>query len=262
MNRYVKTKFPIAYESPDHLIPWGTKRDLSRQLRFESKLITYMQHKNYSSILDLGCSGGAFICNMHNLGFLAFGLEGSDYSKINRRGPWAYLANHVLFTADITKDFEISVSNEKSAQVFEIITSFEVLEHLKEDQLETLFKNIKSCSGENTRLIFSVSMDDDIIDGINLHQTVKPRKWWISKFENFGWVECKPSMQYFNGQYLRGERFGAGSSFEVVLRKPGCKDINVPKLSFFGRILDMNSGSKFQRLLFKLVHGDSVYNSY
>ena len=221
-----------------------------------------MEYKNFTSILDLGCSGGAFISNMHNLGFLAFGIEGSDYSKINRRGPWAYLTDHVLFTADITRDFEIFVSKEKSVKVCDIITSFEVLEHLKENQFETLFKNINNHSGQNTRLIFSVSMDDDIINGVNLHQTVKPRKWWIAKFKHFGWVVCEPSMKWFNGQYLRGENFGASKSFEVVLRKLDCNDTNVPKLGLIGRIQDMNSGSKFQKILYKLAHGDSIHNSY
>ena len=34
----VKTEREIAYESPDHLMPWGTKQDNSRNHRFNDKL--------------------------------------------------------------------------------------------------------------------------------------------------------------------------------------------------------------------------------
>ena len=113
-KRRINTEYPIAYESPDHQNPWGTKRDLSRQLRFESKLCKLMLRNNFSKLLDLGCSGGAYISNMHNLGFLAIGLEGSDFSKKNKRGPWAYLSDHVLHTCDITKPFQILFDNRYS----------------------------------------------------------------------------------------------------------------------------------------------------
>ena len=259
-DREIITNFPIAYESPDHLNPWGTKRDLSRQLRFESKLYKFMEHKKFNNILDLGCSGGAYICNMHDLGFFAIGLEGSDFSKKYKRGPWAYLSDYVLFTCDITKPFEII--KEKKLANMDIISSFEVLEHLKENQIVSLFENINTHSHQNTRLIFSIALSDDIIDGVNLHQTVKPKSWWIEKFSNLGWVQCKYSMKFFNGQYLRGKRFGSPDSFEVILKKKECDDEDFPKLNFIDRIIDLISGSKLQKALFKIVHGDSTYNSY
>lgn len=256
----LKTEHPVAYESPDHIHPWGTKRDLSRQLRFEGKLCQLMEVRKYSRVMDLGCSGGSFIVNMHDLGFIAVGLEGSDYSKQRRRGPWAFLSDHVLFTCDITKEFNLV--SDKRPMVFDVVTSFEVLEHLAKDQLKSLFENIESHTHENSILIFSVGTADDYVDGINLHQTVENKDWWRKRFEEFGWEACRSTMSYLNGQYLRGKKFGAESSFEIVLRRKGATDLPVPHLSLGGRFIDMISGSRLQRMLFDLVHGGRVYNSY
>ena len=262
MERYLKTNNKVALKSPDHLNPWGTKRDLSRQLRFESKLCKYMEFKKFNSILDLGCSGGAFISNMHNLGYLAIGLEGSDFSMKNRRGPWAYLSNFVLFTCDITKPFKIFTESSSKNYKTDVITSFEVLEHLKEKEIEQLFKNIENHSHKNTKLIFSISTNDDYVNGVNLHQTVKPKDWWIKKFKNLGYIECSKSQTYFNGQYLRGNKFNAIGSFELVLKHEKDKDNEFPKLNILDKIYDYYAGSKIQKIIYKLVHSDSLYNSY
>jgi hypothetical protein len=258
MKRLVKTDFPVAFDSPDHLIPYGTKKDLSRQPRFEVKLISYMNYKEFNKILDLGCSGGAYISNMHDLGFYAIGLEGSDYSKINKRGPWAYLADFALFTADITKPFEIISNTKNLVDQFDIITSFEVFEHLKENEIDNLFQNIKIHTHKNSRLILSISTNDSFYKGVNLHQTVKSKNWWLSKFSTLGWEECKLSMKFFNGQYLRGNRFNAKDSFEVVLKKIECQDKKIPKISIWNKLVDLNSGSKLQKILYKFVHGDNI----
>lgn len=262
MNRTVKTNYPVAFDSPDHINPWGTKKDLSRQLRFENKLYQYMEYKKFNKIMDLGCAGGAFISSMNDLGFFAVGLEGSDFSKKNKRGPWAYLSNFVLFTCDITKPFDVCANENEEKQLFDIITSFEVLEHLQEKQIKLLFLNINNHSHDKTKLILSVSSDNDFVNGVNLHQTVKPKNWWISKFNELGWEECKLSMQYFNSQYLRGKRFDTKSNFRVVLKKKNCVDKDIPKLSLLGYMLDSISESKLQKFLFRIVHGDSTYNSY
>ena len=50
----------VAFTSPDHVVPWGTRRDNSRNWRFNQKL-----NKLFGNVtgplwlLDLGCSGAA-----------------------------------------------------------------------------------------------------------------------------------------------------------------------------------------------------------
>src|SRR5260221_5209005 len=41
----VKTDFPVAYESPDHLVPWGTMNDNSSNKKFVLHMQTLIQQQ-------------------------------------------------------------------------------------------------------------------------------------------------------------------------------------------------------------------------
>src|SRR5258706_2655162 len=41
----VKTEFPIAYESPDHLVPWGTMNDNSSNKKFVLHMQTLIEQR-------------------------------------------------------------------------------------------------------------------------------------------------------------------------------------------------------------------------
>jgi hypothetical protein len=82
---FVKTEFPVALDSPDHLCPWGTARDSSTNSRFNEKVYRLFEPLGrFPRVLDLGCSGGGFVRACLNDGCLAVGIEGSDFSK-NRK---------------------------------------------------------------------------------------------------------------------------------------------------------------------------------
>src|SRR4051794_5777180 len=44
----VKTNFPIAYESPDHLVPWGTMNDNSSNKKFVLHMATLLDQQQGS----------------------------------------------------------------------------------------------------------------------------------------------------------------------------------------------------------------------
>jgi hypothetical protein len=75
----LKTEHPIAYESDDHLNPYGTAQDNTRNPRFVDKCVRL--YKDKMSFLDLGCSGGGLVFDFALRGYDSIGLEGSDYSK-------------------------------------------------------------------------------------------------------------------------------------------------------------------------------------
>ena len=54
--------------------------------------------------MDIGCSGGGFVYQFVTRGVFAVGVEGSDYSKKNKRSEWATIPDY-LFTGDVTKPF-------------------------------------------------------------------------------------------------------------------------------------------------------------
>lgn len=53
----LKTNYPLATSSPDFISPWGTRRDNSRNPRFNKKIYRLFPNK-VIRVLDLGCSGG------------------------------------------------------------------------------------------------------------------------------------------------------------------------------------------------------------
>ena len=69
---------------------------------------------------------------------------------------------------------------------------------------------------------------DDIVKGVNLHQTVHPKEWWIKKFGELGFESFPEYVRYFNTQFVRGPKFGYSyNSFHLVL---GTDRVKLPPL--------------------------------
>lgn len=177
---HLETKNPVAFESPDHKIPWGTMRDNSTHKSFVSFMARRIQSEQPRNTLlgalDLGCSGGQLIKDFSDLGWLAVGLEGSDFSLKHKRANWPALAGKNLFTCDITKPFKIT--NEGQPAKFHLVTMWEVLEHIKESDLKQLFDNITNHMASGGYFVASTTSGPDIHDGVDLHQTKWPNAQW------------------------------------------------------------------------------------
>ena len=195
----LKTNYPLAIESNDYLCPHGTRRDNSTNKRFNKKLYKLFPSNSPIKILDLGCSGGGFIQSVIEDGYIGVGLEGSDWSKNLGRGAWSKIPT--LFTADITKPFNILL-NDKHLN-FDVITSFEVFEHLKMMELGQTIKNMIGHLTQGGIIILGISTAEEVINDVVLHHTVKPLEWWEEKFLTYGLVRRKDVEKYFGKQYLR-----------------------------------------------------------
>ncbi|HLP76283.1 MAG TPA: class I SAM-dependent methyltransferase [Candidatus Paceibacterota bacterium] len=241
----------VAYDSPDHLVPWGTRRDNSRNRRFNQKLYRlFGEQRGPLSLLDMGCSGGGFVKDCLDDGCLAVGLEGSDFSKRFRRAEWRTIPEY-LFTADITAPFEITgefADGTRKLQ-FDAITSWEVMEHIQERDLPAVAANVKNHLRSGGIWIMSVASQDDFVNGVNLHQTVKPREWWIQKFASLGLHHVEAYVRYFNTQFVRGPKYMAPGSFHLALTNDPALAPAVPPESLIVRISDRWLGSTLQRLL-------------
>ena len=181
----VQTKHPIAFQSPDHLIPVGTRYDNSSHKKFllhAEGLIGESSRRKRFSFLDLGCAGGQLVKDFLDIGWVSVGLEGSDYSLKHGRANWAQLAGKHLFTCDITKPFKVLVNGKKHR--FHLITAWEVLEHIRLSDLPVLFKNIMRHLGKGGYFIASTTSLPDVHNGVDLHQTkMANRQWriWMKK---------------------------------------------------------------------------------
>jgi len=157
----LQTQHPIAVDSPDHLYPVGTANDNSTNDKFINDVLTW---KNKPNVMDLGCAGGQYIVDMFNKGCLAVGVEGSDYCLRNRRFNWPNYYNKVLFTGDITKPYK--VLNENEQVKFDLITAWEVVEHIHGDDLYQFFSNIANNLKIGGIFYGSVASSDSLANGV------------------------------------------------------------------------------------------------
>ena len=175
----LQTDHPVAYESPDHLIPFGTSQNNSTNKYFVMAMRRRIL-REFSAVrpalLDLGCSGGQLVRDFLDLGYLGVGLEGSDYSLKAKRANWPMLAGKHLFTCDVAHPFQLTV-NDQPVQ-FHLITMWEVLEHIETARLPQLFDNIIKHLAPGGYFVASTTSGPDMHDGVDLHQTKWPNAEW------------------------------------------------------------------------------------
>lgn len=183
----LETDFPIAVNSPDYLSPYsGNRNNYSRHPRFIRACEQHF-HKSSLSFLDLGCAGGGIVFDAILRGHKGVGLEGSDFSLLAQRADWRLLKDN-LFTCDIAKPFTLLDKKSCQPAIFDVISAFEVMEHIHETDMETLLANIIRHMGSESIFVASISKIPGggvSSDGRDLHQTIKPLSWWIELFENF-----------------------------------------------------------------------------
>lgn len=178
------TDHPIAHSSNDHLHPWGTRNDNTRSSRFCFACERHFAGRPLA-YLDLGCSGGGVVFDFLLRGHFAMGLEGSDFSLKTQRAEWRTIGDY-LRTCDITKPFSLVSKSAGEIRKFEVIGMWEVLEHIGEEDLGTLFSNIKNHLAADGIFIGSIALIHDIVNGVDYHKTVKPAAWWEDTFKRHG----------------------------------------------------------------------------
>lgn len=185
LNVKVTAEQPVADDSPDHKYPNGTARDNTRAPWFVRKCEQLFGRK--IAVLDLGCAGGGLIFDFSLRGHLAVGLEGSDYSKKRGRAEWRTLSDR-LFTCDITRPFEVVDAGSDAPMRFDLITAWDVVEHLPEDRMPQFFENIRKHLSQGGMFVGTISTrpSGQCPDGSFYHATVRPKQWWIDIFSRHG----------------------------------------------------------------------------
>ena len=176
--------------------------------------------------MDLGCAGGAFVKSFLEDGFTAVGIEGSIVAREFRLHEWDTIPLH-LFTADISLPFQVIDCANNKRILFDCITSWDVLEHIREDRIERLIENITAHLQSSGIFVASIDTlpDSDPTQGIDYHLTVHEKDWWIEKFREKGLVPLD-SHPFEVRDFVRGNGLSLkdwdpddGHGFHVVLRK-------------------------------------------
>lgn len=186
----VETEWPIALDSPDHLNPLGTMQDNHGGKLFIDDFINWFKNNRNQgqpingrelSVADLGCSGGQLIKEWLEITDNAIGLEGSDWSVNHRRANWPSLHNKNLFTCDVSRDY--TIKNNGQLYQCDLISAWEVLEHISTDRLPTFFDNIHKHLKSGGVFLGSASNHSDTGRGsLELHQSRFTYDQWVNKY--------------------------------------------------------------------------------
>jgi len=88
---------------------------------------------------------------------------------------------------------------------------WEVIEHIKQSKLNDVFQNVKKHLSPGGIFILSVSPISDVVDGVELHQTIKPKSWWDKKIKEYGFINNPWVLDYLGTDLLRLDSHSVGN---------------------------------------------------
>jgi 5'(3')-deoxyribonucleotidase len=139
-------------------------------------------HDNKDSILDVGCGNGSFIRECKEKGFND--CHATDIITVEL----GITDIHPDITYHSSPISELEIPGKK----FNIVTSYDCLEHLHEDEVDASLDKIFSLASDFICLtITHTKSGEKLKDGTNLHQTVKSWNWWEEKLEQRGTLFLK-----------------------------------------------------------------------
>ena len=201
MTFRVETEYPIAFDSPDHLYPWGTKRDNHTNENFVREILARFLIEGKIHVMDLGCSGGGLIKSWLDHTEYAIGLEGSDYSAKNARAEWPELHNKNLFTCDVSRPYQVMYDDKPYKA--NIITAWELIEHIEPSRVDEFFKMVDKHLVVEGVFVGSGSAEHDAPEGHELHLSPHDKTFWDEKATQLGYEV----ISYPFGQIVREGSF-------------------------------------------------------
>jgi len=134
----------------------------------------YLKTLNIQSILDIGCGKGVFVNDMVTL-FNIPEVYGLDIASV-RTGK--HIQNDKINWID-SQAHDIPLSDNS----IEYITSFDCLEHVLEEDVDTIVDEFyRVCTkGLILRITYRQAIERSLSGDI-LHMTVQTESWWINKF--------------------------------------------------------------------------------
>jgi SAM-dependent methyltransferase len=164
--------------------------------------------KDRFSVLELGCGAGGFRPLLARFGAnLYLGLDANplafEYSPHILESPASYRI------VDLQKMIDFGCT-------FDVICSFEVLEHIREDALDELMWTIRTHMRSDSLFVGTASTDEHY----DVHITVHPREWWLERFARFGLVPVSGEHEWTELLYRsHPHNWGRETSSAFVLRR-------------------------------------------
>jgi 2-polyprenyl-3-methyl-5-hydroxy-6-metoxy-1,4-benzoquinol methylase len=137
-----------------------------------------------SSSLDVGCAKGFLVRALSDLGVDAHGIDPSEYAFDE-------------VPADIKGRTVIGIAQEIYLEdsTFDVVTCFDVLEHIPEDDIPQVLSELFRVSKQWVILrVVTKELPDDVDAS---HATIHDKDWWIEKIKEAGGI-VEPTENYVN----------------------------------------------------------------
>ncbi len=143
-------------------------------------------HANYEnpSLLELGCGAGSLFFFLRRYGICNYvGIDGSPYFL--EYSP--FLAGYERHFMTLNLQEEIRLREYSRPLQFDVVCSFEVLEHIREDAIDNLIHTMRNHMHARSILLCTASRQSQI----DIHVLVRERGWWLDRFSRAGLVPHK-----------------------------------------------------------------------
>lgn len=188
LNQYPAYSFTctqiLALDSNDHLEPESTFEGTVSRPEFVLACGRIIE-KDKLNFLDFGCGSGALVFDFLARGHFAIGLDGSDAAKTMDYGYWNFIKH--LHNCDVTKAFGFFTPEKKKIK-FDIVSMWEVFEHVPETQCGLVLQNIRENLNDDGLFVGLISLLEYVNQhtGVPYHVTLKEKTWWTKLFSDYG----------------------------------------------------------------------------
>ena len=169
-----KQKYEGIYSSPEQYPTYG-------RTNHGKRAVPLVEKDTASSLLDVGCGYNDFVAEI----------------KTKKPSVRAIGVDFACPGADIIAEAHSLPFQDKE---FDLLTSFDMLEHLTEDKvLSTLLEMARV----SKRFLLSISYVDSVTKwkGQTLHPTVRPEEWWVDRLMQAGAIKAAKQAGYLTGEW-------------------------------------------------------------
>jgi len=172
-------RFTIREAILGHPLPENSGKEVRKvkegyknwRVTFRKLIRKYFNLTSKKLAVDLGCGGNQFINQLRENNLKGIGVDISNPA------------------ADVIAPMHATTLKNNTA---DLITAFDVMEHLEPDEVEEVLIEIKRIAKLKCNFIFTiatwrafrkVNIDEEYMDVYQLHPTIKSEKWWKYKLE-------------------------------------------------------------------------------